>query len=248
MVEEDPAAAVRRIVRSVDRAALGTRHRDMAGAPYVSLVLSATDQTGRPLLLLSELADHTRNLQADPLASLLFDATGGGENALAGERATLVGRVLEEADPAARQRYLRRHESASMYAGFGDFKLYRFEPSRAHLVAGFGRIHWLDADRVLIPPVRPLAEAEAGIVTHMNQEHADALALYARALLGLAGDGWRMTGIDPEGLDLRAGGTCGRLLFERRIEDPGAARDELVRLARQARGAAGGGSTPVLNT
>ncbi|MDX1539892.1 MAG: DUF2470 domain-containing protein [Geminicoccaceae bacterium] len=240
MSEEDPAATVRRIVRSTDRAALGTRLKDMDGAPYVSLVLAATDHIGRPLLLLSDLADHTKNLEADPSASLLFDATGGGESALAGERATLVGRIVDDADPSAGERYLRRHPSASIYAGFADFRLYRFEPARAHLVAGFGRIHWLDGDQILVPPAAALAQAEAEIARHMNADHGDALLLYARHLLGLPGDGWRVTGIDPQGLDLRAGGLTGRLIFRRRVEDPAAARAELVRLAGEARARAGG--------
>lgn len=232
---EDPARNVRRIVRTIDRAALGTRLASHGGVPYVSLVLAATDQAGRPLLLLSALADHTRNLEADPAASLLFDATGGGEDALAGERATLIGRVAPDPDPEARRRFLSRHPSASMYAGFKDFRVFCFSPERAHLVAGFGRIHWLDAPAILIPPAAELAAAEAGIVEHMNQDHADALQLYATRLLGLDGDGWTMTGIDPEGLDLRRRGRTARLTFERRIETGAAARGELVRLVRVAR-------------
>lgn len=237
MSEEPAAVTVRRIVRTIDRAALGTRLRDTDGAPYVSLVLVATDPVGRPLLHLSDLADHTRNLEADDRASLLFDATGERDDVLAGERATLIGRLVPADDPADRERYLRRHPGARLYAGFADFRFRRFVPERAHLVAGFGRIHWLDGSLIMTSRAEALEEAEAGIVEHMNEDHQDALRLYATALLGCRGDGWSATGVDPDGLDLRAGGRTARLTFERRVEDAAAARAELVRQVREARAA-----------
>jgi putative heme iron utilization protein len=235
MSDETAAATVRRIVRTIDRAALGTRLRDAEGAPYVSLVLAATDLAGHPLLHLSDLADHTRNLLADDRASLLFDATGERDDVLAGERATLVGRLMPTDDPADRERYLRRHPGAQMYAGFADFRFRRFVPERAHLVAGFGRIHWLDGSEIIARRANALEEAEAGIIEHMNEDHRDALQLYATVLLDRRGNGWIATGIDPDGLDLRAGGRTARIAFSRRIEDATAARAELVRLVKEAR-------------
>ena len=233
-MSEDAATTVRRIVRTVDRAALGTRLRDADGAPYVSLVLVATDPLGHPLLHLSDLADHSRNLAADARASLLFDATGERLDILAGERVTLVGRIVA-AEPADRARYLRRHPGAGMYADFKDFHFRRFVPERAHLVAGFGRIHWIAGSEILTPRAPALEEAEPDIVLHMNEDHSDALGLYASALLGLRGAGCTATGIDPEGLDLRAGAKTARLTFTRRVEDAAAARAELVRLVKEAR-------------
>ena len=110
--------------------------------------------------------------------------------------------------------------------------------ARAHLVAGFGRIRWLSREEVVGPNAPALAESEAGIVAHMNEDHADAVALYATRLLGLAPGPWRMTGIDPEGIDLAATGMSARLSFGERIEDAKAARAALVRLVDEARGAA----------
>jgi putative heme iron utilization protein len=233
--DHDPAASARRILRSVARAALGTLLRDAAGAPYVSLVNVATDHDGAPLLLLSDLADHTRNLAADPRASLLFDDTGAREDPLAGERVTAQGRLAGTDDPGHRRRYLARHPVAAMYADFRDFNFYRLELDRAHLVAGFGRIHWLDAGALLAPRAPALAAREADIVQHMNDDHQDAIAAYARGLLGLAGDGWRLTGVDPEGCDLRRGQQTARLTFGGTVIDAEGARAELVRLARAAR-------------
>jgi len=235
MSEPDPAQTARHIVRATPRAALGTVMRDADGAPYVSLTLVATDHDGAPLLLLSELADHTKNLHRDERASLLFDATGELDDPLAGERVTVQGRLARSEEPRHRARYLARHPSASMYADFEDFAFYRMRIERAHLVAGFGRIHWLGAADLLTDPEPALVEAETGILAHMNDEHRDALQLYARELLGLAGGDWRMTGIDPEGFDLRLGARAARLSFEQRVHDAASARAALVALVKQAR-------------
>lgn len=234
--KDSPAHTARRVIREALRASLGTRLRDGDGAPYVSLVLVATDHDGAPLLLLSDLADHTRNLGQDDRASLLLDGTGEREDPLAGERVTLQGRLRRSEEPRHRARYLARHPSAAMYADFGDFAFYRMEVERAHLVAGFGRIHWLEGGDVLIAPRPALVDAEAGIVAHMNEDHRDALQLYAHKLLGLGGEDWRMAGIDPEGCDLRLGPRAARLPFGGEVIDAATARAELVRLVKKTRG------------
>lgn len=234
MAEETPVQTVRRLLRSVPRAALGTLLCE-TGAPYVSLVSIATDHDGAPILLLSDLADHTRNLRADGRASLLLEDTAGREDPLAGERVTLQGRLRPSLQGRHRERYLARQPAARMYADFKDFSFYHFLLERAHLVAGFGRIHWLDAAEVLLAPQAALLEQEPSIVEHMNDEHRDAIQLYARHLLGQGGDGWRMSGIDPEGCDLRLGGRVARLPFQEAVADGDGARSELVRLVKQAR-------------
>lgn len=244
---DSPAATVRHLVRSTSRAALGTVLRDAAGAPYVSLVSVATDHDGAPLLLLSDLADHTRNLLQDDQVSLLFDGTGDatvdgsgdGDDPLAGERVTLQGRLARSdarLDLARhRARYLARHPAARRYADFRDFGFYRLSVERAHLVAGFGRIHWLDGAKALVEPQPALREREADIVTHMNADHSDAVQLYATRLLGLRGGDWQLTGVDPEGCDLRSGNNTARLAFAGLVVDADSARGELVRLVKNAR-------------
>lgn len=231
----ETGAAARRLVRSQDRASLATSLAG-DGTPYASLVLYATLADATPILLLSALAEHTKNLKADPRASLLVDDTAGLADPLTGARVTLVGRLEEVGDGSAQARYLARHPSAETYVGFGDFRFYALRMARAHLVAGFGRIHWIDAPAILAPPPPALAESEAGIIGHMNEDHADALDLYAARLLGRSGTGWRMTGIDAEGCDLRREGEVARLDFTTRIEDAETARRELVRLVKDARG------------
>ncbi|MBB6253622.1 pyridoxamine 5'-phosphate oxidase family protein [Nitrospirillum iridis] len=116
------------------------------GWPYPSLVLVALDGAGRPLLLLSELALHTRNLRQDGRAALLFEDTANLENPLTGPRLSVMGQASPLAGAeaeAARALYLERHPSAALYADFPDFRFWRLDVAQAHLVAGFGRIHWL---------------------------------------------------------------------------------------------------------
>lgn len=139
-------ADARTLMRECPTAALGTM---LDGAPYVSLVLVALDHDGAPLLLLSSLAQHTKNLAADPRVSLLFDGTAGLDDPLTGPRLTVLGRARPYDDPAALERYVAGHPSAALYAGFGDFRISRVEIERGHFVAGFGRIGWIEADQLL---------------------------------------------------------------------------------------------------
>ena len=239
IVDPAPAASARRLLRAADRGALASRLADPGGGgwPYASLVLVATDQEAAPLLLLSDLAEHSKNIAADPRVALLIDGTAGLSDPLTGPRVTLLGEARKSPDQDGRARFLARHPAASDYAGFTDFNLYRVETARAHLVAGFGRIHWIAGEALRGAAAPALAAAEAGIVEHMNADHADALDLMVRILAGRRGEGWRMTGIDPEGCDLRRAGEVARLDFAAPVGDAETARAELVRLTREARAA-----------
>jgi heme iron utilization protein len=228
---ESPAVTARRLMRAQDRATLAT---SLEGWPYASLVLAAVDHDASPILLLSNLAEHSKNLARDRRASLLFDGTAGLDDPLTGARVTVVGQIEQIEDQRLLARFTSRHPAASGYATFADFHLYRVAVARAHLVAGFGRIHWVPADALLSAPAPALAQAEAQILEHMNKDHGEAVDLYAR-LTGAAGQGWRLTGIDPEGIDLRRGGTVERLDFHTPVSDAEDAREALVQLAQQAK-------------
>jgi heme iron utilization protein len=236
-VQTDGGTTARRLIRGRDHAALAT---SLEGRPYVSLVATACDHAATPLLLLSDLAQHTKNLLADPRVSLLFEDVAGPADPLAGPRLSVLGRAERCDDPRLAARFAARHPSSAGYAGFGDFHLYRVVVERGHLVAGFGRIAWIEADALRCgADASGLVQAEADIVAHMNADHPDALVLYAQRLLGRGGSRWRMTGIDPEGLDLRRpmelGGEVARLDFAAPVLTPAAARRALVALAEQAR-------------
>ncbi len=231
-----PAQTSRRLIRACDRATLATAQADSDGWPYGSLVLVMADHDAAPVLLLSNLAEHSKNLAADNRVSLLFDDTAGLDDPLTGARVTVLGEARETDDPRLRARFIARHPSARDYATFTDFRFYRLAVTRAHLVAGFGVIHWIDADALLWRgDAAELITRETDIVEHMNADHADALDLYANRLLGLPGSGWTMTGIDPEGCDLRLGGTVARLLFDGPVHDADTARQALVAAVNRAR-------------
>jgi len=229
----DSARIGRRLLRRELRGTLAT---SMRGAPYVSLVLIAADLDASPLLLLSDLAQHSRNIAFDPRISLLFDGTAGYRDPLTGPRLTVIGQATAVRDPRRLARFTAHHPASTLYSGFSDFRLYRVAVERGHLVAGFGRIHWIEGrDLLFAADATALAAAEPEILGHMNEHHADAVADYARGLLGRAGTGWRMTGIDPEGADLRRDGETARLDFAAPVLTPAATRAALVELAQKAR-------------
>jgi len=208
----------------------------MRGVPYASLVLITADLDASPLLLLSDLAQHSRNIAFDPRVSILFDGTAGYQDPLTGPRLTIIGQATVVEDPRLLARFTAHHPASAVYSGFADFRLYRVAVASGHLVAGFGRIHRVDSRDLLFGAKAPaLAAAEPEILEHMNEQHADAIAAYARGLLGRAGDGWRMTGIDPEGADLWRDGETARLDFHAVALTPEAARSTLVELANRAR-------------
>ncbi len=232
-LDRDLAVFGRRLARGRDRAVLAT---SLGGWPYASLVLVTLDHDASPLLLLSDLARHSRNIAAEPRVSLLLDATEGRADPLTGPRLTLLGQARTIADERRLARFVAHHPASALYAGFADFRLYRLEIERGHLVAGFGRIDWIDGgDFRFAPMSEELAAAEAGMIEHLNRDHEDAVALYAHRLLGRAGSGWRLTGIDPEGADLRCHGETARLDFAVPVLTPGDALARLTQLVDEKR-------------
>lgn len=237
--EFDPQATAKKLLRTAFQGALGTLEPD-GGAPHVSLVTTATFPDGAPILLLSELALHTKNIKADPRVSLMISEPVRPGDPLALARLTIAGRITRlEAAETARRRFLARQPEAAEYADFPDFAFYRIEPERAHLVAGFGRIVTLRAAEIMtdLAGAEALVEAEESAVEHMNADHADAVALYAERLAG-AGTGerpWRVSGIDPDGIDLVAGHHATRIDFDDRVTGPDGLRQVLVALAKEAR-------------
>lgn len=231
----DPKLAAKKLLREGRSGALATLMTS-TGGPYCSLVNVATDITGAPLMLLSTLAIHTKNLIADSRVSLMLDERKEGDP-LQGARIMLTGSCSKNADPSASSAYLRRHPEAEQFASFGDFAFYRIDITRAHLVAGFGRIVDLKPADVLtdVADARPLVEAEAGAIEHMNADHAEACRLYATKLLGAPDGNWRCAGIDPDGIELQNGRTALRLPFPQRVTAPGPLRAVLKQLAEQAR-------------
>ena len=232
----DPKSAAKKLLREARSGALATLMPG-SGDPYCSLVNVASAPDGSPLLLLSRLAVHTKNLLADPRISLMLDERTQGDP-LEGARVMLMGTAAASNDSNDRRRYLARHPEAELFTGFADFGFYRLTLETAHLVAGFGRIVDLAPPDVLISldDAGALIAAEAEIVDHLNSEHAETLRMYATKLLGAPDGAWRCTGCDPEGLELQLGRWALRLPFRR----PGALRQLLKQLAEEARAGGSG--------
>jgi heme iron utilization protein len=232
-----PAAApdARRLMRTALTGSLATLERD-SGHPYASLVLVATAPDATPIFLLSRLAQHTRNLDADARASLLLADGGDRSDPLVASRLTLIGSVQRLDAEAARRRFLARHPSAAGYAGFTDFAIYALAVQRGHYIGGFGRIVTLGREDLIAPAddAAALSTAEGAILEHMNSAHADAVALYATALARQPPGRWRMAGIDPDGADLLHCTRSVRIGFPQRVRTPAEAREALAALVRQA--------------
>lgn len=233
----DGLGEARRLLRSIRAGSLATL--DASGAPFASLVNVATAFDGAPLLLMSGLSAHTQYLARDPRASILLAETGKGDP-LAHPRLTVSGcaRQLEGDERlAARTRFLARHPKSALYADFGDFSFWRLEVEKGHLNGGFAKAaSYAGAELLLdVSGASALAEAEEGALAHMNEDHTEALALYAEKLCGAPKGRWRASGLDPEGMDLALGDQTARLVFPSPIQGPGDLRDCLVALAAKAR-------------
>jgi putative heme iron utilization protein len=227
------AGEARNLLRRARTATLATLNGD-DGVPYASLVNVATDVKGAPLILVSTLAWHTRNLLADGRASLMVAEVPDTGDALTGPRVTIMGRFEKVDDASLRRRYLARHPAAELYAGFGDFAFWRLIPERAHAVAGFGRIETIPADE-MFPSADEMAALEEGAIAHMNEDHDDAIQRFASKLLGATPGGWKIAGIDPDGADLRRAEEVLRLPFPRAVYAGGALRKLLAELGEASR-------------
>lgn len=222
---------------------LSTHSRDMPGFPFGSVAPYCLNGAGEPVFLISELAQHTKNLRADPRCSFIVIA--GGDDIQASARLTLVGECVPVPDSdidAVASRYYRYFPESTDFHRIHDFVFFVLKPQRCRFIGGFGRIHWLDAAGMLRP--NPFdAVREADIVSHMNEDHADALALYCHQA-GLAlpdGVAPVMAGIDAEGLHLRLGSRIARIAFGAPVHTPLEARTALVAMARAGRSGASAG-------
>jgi len=218
----------RRLLRGARTGTLASLNRE-GGIPYASLVNVATDVRGWPLILISTLAWHTRNLLADGRASLLVAEPPSRGDALTGPRVTVMGRFVQTGDAGHRRRYLARHPEAAMYAGFGDFNLWRLEPDSIHAVAGFGRIETLPANEVF-PSADAMESIEESAIIHMNQDHLDAVQQYVGDPSEPDAEAWRVTAIDTDGFETGQGTEVRRVDFSEPVYAADALRRAFARL------------------
>jgi len=225
--------------------ALSTLSVKHPGHPFGSLMPYALDEQGHPLCLISTLAMHTQNLQADRRASLLVTQHGWAGDPLAAGRVTLMGEVwrVPEAERAAtRERYLARHPNAAYWVDFEDFSFHRLELTDVYYVGGFASMDWVPPEEYLAARPDPLADASAGIIEHMNRDHPDALVAFARGLAGVPANGASMVSVDRLGFKLRIKIglrlSSARIPFPREVTTAEDARTVLIEMLRDVRGRA----------
>lgn len=225
--------AMRQVLRRAKTCSLSTLTRG-DGTPYGSLANIATDTAGRPVILVSRLAWHTQNLEADARASVLTGELPAKGDALMGPRVTVLGRFERVEDAGLRRRYLARHPQAALYADFPDFSFWRLSPSAIHGVAGFGRIETLTPEQVF-PPAAEMEALEISAIEHMNQDHDEAIHLYATKILKAEPGPWRVLAIDPDGADLGLHDQSLRMEFHTPVFTAEALRKKFAELAYEAR-------------
>ena len=222
----------RRLVRKFSSGVLATQSLQFPGYPYASSLPFCTDQRGRVVVLISHLAEHTRNADRDPTAGFLVSPLTRDLQEQA--RVSMIGDIAPVDDAAVASRYLRFFPEARQFLQIGGFRFFRIEPRSLRHIAGFGSIHTIAAEEYLAPHYA-IADAEGDVIEHMNVEHAHNLVDYCRHVHGKAPASAEMIGIDCDGFDLRADGEVLRIGFENEVKDAGEARTQLVRLAQASR-------------
>jgi putative heme iron utilization protein len=224
----------RRYLRRHHAGMLATLSKRLGGYPFGSVVPFVLDHDAQPAILVSRLAEHTKNMTADPRASLLVhDAV---EDVQTAARLTLVGDAAPIADSATiAARYLRYFPDAQGLLELGDFSFWRLRAVFVRHIAGFGAIRSITPQR-FAPPENRLAEAEDEIVAHMNADHGGALRGYCRDATGAEPSSAALIGVDCDGLDVRADGALVRIEFDAPVTNAGKAREALAALARRTRG------------
>jgi heme iron utilization protein len=240
--EPSYAERARTLVHLARTGTLSTLSRRHPGHPFGSVMPYAPDERGAPLFLISAMAMHTQNLEADPRASLLATQPGWTEDPLAGGRVTLMGRVARVPEPergAARETYLARHPKAAFWVDFEDFAFWRLEVADVYFVGGFAAMDWVTGEDYAAARPDPLADSADDIVAHMNRDHADALLTLARAHADAAADEATMLSVDRLGFRVRVRsgerlqGT--RMSFPREVVTAEECRGALIEMIRAAR-------------
>lgn len=223
----------RRFTRGQTSGVLSTISNRLDGFPFGSVSPFILDHAGRPVILISDIAEHTKNINADSRVSLIVQPYSTDMQTTG--RVTVIGRAerLPEKDQLG-PRYLRFFPQAEGYFAMHDFQFYRVEPVKIRWIGGFGRIFWIDPDAYLAAS-GSLAQAETDILAHMNADHADMLRQACRHIHGQEVDAATMIGIDPDGFDVRAGDRLWRFAFDMPVTTPEEARTALVALAQRCR-------------
>jgi putative heme iron utilization protein len=242
VAEPSFAERARTLMHSGRIGSLSTLSRKQPGFPFGSLMPYALDDQGRPIFLISTMAMHTQNLQADPRASLFVTEPDASGDPLGASRVTLVGMVSRIPKPelaTARTVSLTHHPDSKYWVDFDDFFFYRMDVLDVYYVGGFGVMGWVTASDYSQAQPDPLVEHKRDIMRHMNADHKDALMLLAKRYAGIEAQEAEMTSVDRLGFNVRLKAQDGvrgaRIAFLREVSDPAETREVFIEMVRQAR-------------
>jgi putative heme iron utilization protein len=200
------------------------------------------DDRANPVLLISTMAMHTQNVQADPRSSLLVTQPDTIGDPLGASRVTLIGNILPvpvSEVGEARRVYLARYANSKYWVDFDDFSFYRMHVVDVYYVGGFGVMGWVTDSEYYGAKPDPLADTATDIIQHMNTDHGDALVLLARVFAGIESQEVAMSSVDRLGFHVRLktqeGTRSARIAFLREVSSPEQARKVLVEMVARAR-------------
>ncbi len=227
------ATQARELFRAARSGVLSSHSVKFPGFPYGSALPHVTDHQGRPVVLISHLAEHTHNVEADSRVSFLVSPSG--PELRASSRAALLGHARAlETEASMQERYLRFFPEHAQYLEMGGFRFWLIEPLQVRLIEGFGSLHWITRDAYLAHPGE-LPALETSVLEHMNRDHREALFSYCRHAQGMEPQQPEMIAIDCDGFDLRDNGRILRFKFEQTITTGLQVRTTLAALARTGR-------------
>ena len=221
---------------------------------YSTFTLAAFDYDLSPILLLSDLSEHTKNIHEKNSASLMlceesrlynlfqkFDNKFSSyEDPMSRPRVTLIGKLKKTKDPNHRKRFISRHPASNLYANFKDMNFYKMDVKSAHLIGGFAQVKWFTSEDILCKNISNFKDSEENIINHMNSSHKKSIKMYVNNLMQNEisreqrnGD-WSITGIDPDGFDLRKKQITSRFFFEKEISNAKKLRGVFVNLHKRA--------------
>jgi len=226
------AREARQLLRAHRYGALSTLSQKFDGHPFGSICPYLVDHDGSLLILISDLAEHTKNIKADSRVSLITHSQDDPHIQAQG-RVTVVGTARHVAErELTGKRYLRYFPEAATWIALQDFQFYRITPQTIRYIGGFGKIHWVSLENYALPPY-PLIEAEDEVIAHMNSDHSESLQRYCAHFHQLDAQQVEMLGIDCDGFDVNADGTILRFNFYESVLDAQQARKVLVEMSRQ---------------
>tara|TARA_B100000900_G_C20403693_1_gene643834 strand:- start:63 stop:851 length:789 start_codon:yes stop_codon:yes gene_type:complete len=220
--------------------------------PYSTFTLTAYDYDLCPIILLSNLSEHTTNIKNNNLVSLMVceeqklytlfpefkNKNFEYEDPMSRPRITLIGRLKITNDDNHKKRFLMRHPAAELYANFSDMNFYKLNIIGAHLIGGFASVKWFNKDQLVLSKFLNFKNFEEGVITHMNECHQNSIDLYISKLIkpinSRSSKGWKIVGIDPEGFDLRKKHDLVRYFFKKEIQDAKRLRGIFVGLHKEA--------------